>query len=100
MLGKQITGGLRPMQIHLDEEEVLCKNILRRPDADVGLHAGSHAGHDEDGVRRHMVWLGGHTLARRGLALDHAWHRCGPPGHRLTPPLRLFNSRYGYTLST
>ena len=43
---------------------------------------------------------GGHTHARRGLALARAWAWCGPPGHRLTPPLRLFNPRHGYTLST
>ena len=47
-----------------------------------------------------MEQQGGHTLARRGLALDRAWHRWGHPGHRLTPPLRLFNPRHGYTLST
>ena len=34
---------------------------------------------------------------RRGLALAHAWGRWG---HRLTSPLRLFNPRHGYTLST
>ena len=37
---------------------------------------------------------------RRGLALARAWGRSGHPGHRLTPPLCLFNPRHGYTLST
>ena len=43
---------------------------------------------------------GDHTTPRRGLALARAWGRWGHPGHRLTPPLRLFNPRHGYTLST
>ena len=53
---------------------------------------------DREGVED--TQQGGHTYARRGLGLARAWAWCWPPGHRLTPPLRLFNPRHGYTLST
>ena len=53
---------------------------------------------DREGVED--TQRGGHTYARRGLALARAWAWCGPPGHHLTPPLRLFNPQHGYTLST
>ena len=46
-------------------------------------------GNTEDRSGDETEQQGGHTLARRSLALDRAWHRCGPPGHRLTLPLRL-----------
>ena len=53
---------------------------------------------DQEGVED--TQQGGHTYARRGLELARAWAWWDHPGHRLTPPLRLFNPRHGYTLST
>ena len=57
-------------------------------------------GNTENRSENEMEHQGNHTTPRRGLALAHAWGRWGHPGHHLTPPLRLFNPRHGYTLST
>ena len=50
------------------------------------------------GSRRHAAGRPHPCQARPRAGPHLAW--CGPPGHRLTPPFRLFNPRHGYTLST
>src|SRR3954447_12297066 len=43
---------------------------------------------------------GGQTPPRRGQTLAHAWVASGPTKAPPTPPLRLFNLRFGKTLDT